>query len=104
VGHEASRLREHWDREARRKLAAGRHPLAFESLTTIADHATHLRTVAYLAKTARPAIVIATSGMCGGGRMRTRRTCSTSSGGCARRRGKCGSCMETFPPKRLSRR
>jgi Cft2 family RNA processing exonuclease len=35
-------LREHWDSEARRKLAAGRHPLAFEQLTTIDDHATHL--------------------------------------------------------------
>jgi metallo-beta-lactamase family protein len=64
-----AQLKQHWDKEARRKLAAGRHPLAFESLTTIADHATHLRTVAYLAKTARPAIVIAASGMCGGGRI-----------------------------------
>jgi metallo-beta-lactamase family protein len=64
-----ARLKDHWDKEARRKLAAGRHPLAFESLTTIADHATHLRTVEYLAKTARPAIVIAAGGMCGGGRI-----------------------------------
>jgi metallo-beta-lactamase family protein len=38
-------LRAHWDSEARRKLSAGRHPLAFEQLTTIDDHATHLRSV-----------------------------------------------------------
>ncbi len=35
-------LREHWDQEARRKLAAGRHPLAFDQMLTIGDHATHL--------------------------------------------------------------
>ncbi len=62
-------LREHWDSEARRKLVSGRHPLAFEQLTTIDDHASHLRTVDYLARTARPAIVIAASGMCSGGRI-----------------------------------
>lgn len=62
-------LRDHWDQEARRKLAAGRHPLAFEQMLTIDDHATHLRTVDYLARTARPAIVIAASGMCSGGRI-----------------------------------
>lgn len=64
-----AQLRQHWDSEARKKAATGRHPLAFEQLTTIDDHATHLQTVAYLAKTARPAIVIAASGMCSGGRI-----------------------------------
>ncbi len=64
-----ARLREHWDNEARRKLTAGRHPLAFEQLTTIDDHATHLRSVEYLSRSARPAIVIAASGMCSGGRI-----------------------------------
>ncbi len=62
-------LKAHWDAEARRRLNAGRHPLAFEQVTTIPDHATHLRTVDYLARTARPAIVIAASGMCSGGRV-----------------------------------
>jgi metallo-beta-lactamase family protein len=38
-------------------------------LLTIDDHATHQRTVEYLAKTGRPAIVIAASGMCSGGRI-----------------------------------
>jgi metallo-beta-lactamase family protein len=63
------RLREHWDEEAKRRLSVGRHPLAFDQLTTIDSHATHLQTVDYLAKTARPAIVIAASGMCSGGRI-----------------------------------
>ena len=62
-------LREHWDREARRKLAAGRHPLVFDQMFTIGDYATHLRTVDYLTRTARPAIVIAASGMCSGGHL-----------------------------------
>jgi metallo-beta-lactamase family protein len=64
-----NQLRDHWDREARRKLDAGRHPLAFDQLLTIDDHATHLNTVEYLTRSARPAIVIAASGMCSGGRI-----------------------------------
>jgi len=63
------RLREHWDREAKRRLRAGRHPLDFEQLLTIDDHETHRRTVDYLARTGRAAIVIAASGMCAGGRI-----------------------------------
>lgn len=63
------RLRHLWDREARRRVGGGRHPLAFEQLLTINSHDDHLQTVAYLAKTARPAIVIAASGMCSGGRV-----------------------------------
>ncbi|MBK1719640.1 MBL fold metallo-hydrolase RNA specificity domain-containing protein [Thiocystis violacea] len=64
-----ARLRAHWDGEARRRLGAGRHPLDFEQMLTIDDHATHLRTVDYLARSARPVIVIAASGMCSGGRI-----------------------------------
>lgn len=64
-----ARLRDHWDKEARRKLAAGRHPLDFAQLTTVDDHATHLGAVDYLARSGRPAVVIAASGMCGGGRI-----------------------------------
>ena len=62
-------LKRHWDAEARRTLARGRHPLAFEQLTTVSTHDDHLRTVAHLARTAYPAIVIAASGMCSGGRI-----------------------------------
>jgi metallo-beta-lactamase family protein len=62
-------LKPFWDAEARAKVKAKRHPLNFEQLLTIDDHATHLQTVEYLVKTARPAIVIAASGMCTGGRI-----------------------------------
>jgi metallo-beta-lactamase family protein len=58
-----------WDKEAKKRKASGRHPLSFEQLTTIDDHQTHLATVNYLQKTARPVIVIAASGMCAGGRI-----------------------------------
>ncbi len=63
------KLRRFWDKEARRRLKQGRHPLSFDSLLTIDDHATHEQTVKYLAKTARPTIVLAASGMCSGGRV-----------------------------------
>lgn len=64
-----AKLKPHWDAEARRKADAGRHPLAFEQLTTIDDHHSHLRMVDALARSAQPAIVIAASGMCSGGRI-----------------------------------
>ncbi len=62
-------LEPYWDAEARRRTRAGRHPLDFDQLTTIDTHEDHLRTVDYLAKTKRPAVVIAASGMCTGGRI-----------------------------------
>lgn len=62
-------LRPFWDNEAQRRLRAGRHPLSFEQLTTIGTHREHLRTIAYLRKSRRPAVVVAASGMCAGGRV-----------------------------------
>lgn len=62
-------LRRHWDREARARLASGRHPLAFEQLVTVASHADHTRMVNYLAHRRQPALVLAASGMCAGGRV-----------------------------------
>jgi metallo-beta-lactamase family protein len=62
-------LASYWDAEAKRRVSAGRHPLDFEQVTTIDDHATHLQTVSYLQRQTRPAIVIAASGMCAGGRI-----------------------------------
>lgn len=62
-------LSDFWDAEARKKLRAGRHPLDFSQLVTINEHSTHLETVKYLKKTARPAIVISASGMCTSGRI-----------------------------------
>ena len=58
-----------WDGEAKRRVQRGRHPLSFEQLLTINDHQEHLRTIDYLKQSGRPAIVIATSGMCSGGRI-----------------------------------
>ncbi len=62
-------LERYWDKEAKRRVNAGRHPLSFEQVTTIDDHETHLQTVSYLQRQTRPAIVIAASGMCAGGRI-----------------------------------
>lgn len=58
-----------WDKEAKRELKHGRHPLSFEQLYTVDSHQEHCQTIAYLAKRAKPAIVIAASGMCSGGRI-----------------------------------
>lgn len=62
-------LRDCWDAEARRRLSSGRHPLSFEQLYTVDSHADHLKTVDYLARSGRPAVVIAAGGMCAGGRV-----------------------------------
>jgi len=58
-----------WDKEALGKLKQGRHPLNFEQLYTIDSHQEHLTVVKYLARCNKPAIVIAASGMCSGGRI-----------------------------------
>ncbi len=48
-----AQLKAHWDAEARRKLARGRHPLAFDQVQTVASHADHLRMVDQLARSGR---------------------------------------------------
>lgn len=58
-----------WDAEAKKKVSKGRHPLNFSQLYTIGDHKQHLSVMKALAKRNKPAIVIAASGMCAGGRM-----------------------------------
>jgi metallo-beta-lactamase family protein len=58
-----------WDKEAKCRLKQGRHPLNFDSLYTVDSHQEHLATIAYLSKRNKPAIVIAASGMCTGGRV-----------------------------------
>ena len=62
-------LKPFWDEEARALVAAGRHPLSFKQLTVINSHEDHLNAVEYLAKSHRPCVVIAGSGMCAGGRV-----------------------------------
>ncbi|MBS8240743.1 MBL fold metallo-hydrolase [Marinobacter lipolyticus] len=63
------RLRPYWDDEAMALVREGRHPLSFEQLTVIDDHRDHLEAVDYLARTNRPCVVLAGSGMCAGGRV-----------------------------------
>jgi metallo-beta-lactamase family protein len=62
-------LKPYWDEEAQGLLSSDRHPLSFEQITTINDHHEHLQTVDYLARSKRPCVVIAGSGMCTGGRI-----------------------------------
>ena len=64
-----NKLKPFWDSEAKRRLKQGRHPLSFEQLHTIDSHLQHLDVVQFLARTRQPAIVIAASGMCQGGRV-----------------------------------
>ncbi len=62
-------LEPYWDEEAQERLQADRRPLAFEQLLTVDGHESHMKMVRYLAESARPAVVIAASGMCAGGRI-----------------------------------
>ncbi|GHE19718.1 MBL fold metallo-hydrolase RNA specificity domain-containing protein [Halomonas urumqiensis] len=62
-------LKPWWDAEAHQRLRSGRHPLSFDNLYTVDEHATHERTVDYLTTSGRPAVVIAASGMVSGGRV-----------------------------------
>jgi len=62
-------LKPFWDEEAHARLRQGRRPLAFDTLLTIDSHHEHLKMVHHLARSGRPAIVIAGSGMCNAGRI-----------------------------------
>lgn len=62
-------LKDHWNEEAQARVQAGRRPLAFEQLITIDSHADHQKILNHLVASARPAIVIAGSGMCSSGRI-----------------------------------
>jgi metallo-beta-lactamase family protein len=62
-------LQPFWDKEALKRVGQGRNPLKFANLLTVDSHSDHLSMVRHLAQSARPAIVIAASGMCSGGRI-----------------------------------
>ncbi len=62
-------LQPYWDKEAKLRLKQGRHPLSFSQLHTVDSHAQHMALVQFLASTRQPAVVIAASGMCEGGRV-----------------------------------
>jgi len=62
-------LKPFWSQEALERVESGRRPLDFEQLIRVDSHEAHVRMVQHLARTARPAIVVAGNGMCSGGRI-----------------------------------
>lgn len=62
-------LKPFWSQEALGRVESGRRPLGFEQLIKVDSHDAHMRMVQHLARSARPAIVIAGNGMCSGGRI-----------------------------------
>jgi metallo-beta-lactamase family protein len=62
-------LQPFWNQEALKRVKSGRRPLGFEQLITVDKHGDHMRMVQHLARTARPAVVIAGNGMCSSGRI-----------------------------------
>ncbi len=62
-------MQEYWGIEAQRVLRTDDQPLVFENLTTVGGHREHRDILDYLEERRLPAIVIAGSGMCTGGRV-----------------------------------
>ena len=62
-------MQEHWSEEARDVLTVDNQPLVFKNLVEIDASKDHLAVVDYLRRTKKPAVVIAGSGMCTGGRI-----------------------------------
>ncbi|WP_153555373.1 MBL fold metallo-hydrolase RNA specificity domain-containing protein [Roseimaritima sediminicola] len=62
-------LQAYWGEEAQAVLRTDDQPLVFNNLTTVGDHSEHMDTLGYLAEHRLPAVVIAGSGMCTGGRV-----------------------------------
>ena len=58
-----------WSEEAKQMLAVDDQLLVFDNLTTVADHHEHDSILDYLVHRELPAIVVAGSGMCTGGRV-----------------------------------
>ncbi|PHR65491.1 MAG: MBL fold hydrolase [Idiomarina sp.] len=63
------RLKSLWDEEAKQRLSDDRHPLNFERLHVVESHDQHMQIVELLRESGEPAIVLAASGMCSGGRI-----------------------------------
>lgn len=59
----------YWNSAAQARVEQGRKPLGFKQLINVDSRGDHLKVVNYLSSTGRPAIVIAGSGMCSGGRI-----------------------------------
>ncbi|MGR5306663.1 MBL fold metallo-hydrolase [Vibrio mediterranei] len=63
------RYRKLWSKEAQEKVLLGRRPLSFDQCIVVESHQEHTKIVNRLRVTGEPAIVIAASGMCQGGRI-----------------------------------
>ncbi len=62
-------LKDYWDEEAHEVLSVDRQPLVFKNLVEIENGGEHRSMISYLKRSGKPAIVIAGSGMCTGGRV-----------------------------------
>lgn len=62
-------MREFWDEEAKRILEIDDQPLVFKNLVNVDKHGHHQDLLDYLKSSGKPAVVIAGSGMCTGGRV-----------------------------------
>lgn len=58
-----------WDKESKRRLKRGDDPFLFPGILSIINHREHAKVIRRLKKEGGPAIVIAGSGMCTGGRV-----------------------------------
>ncbi|WP_281223059.1 MBL fold metallo-hydrolase [Photobacterium sanguinicancri] len=58
-----------WANEAKSRYSTGRHPLSFQQCIVIKSHAEHVALINRLQASAEPAIIVAASGMCTGGRV-----------------------------------
>jgi metallo-beta-lactamase family protein len=62
-------MKDYWSIEAQSSMQTDDQPLVFENLTTVGNHREHKDILSYLDERKLPAIVIAGSGMCTGGRV-----------------------------------
>lgn len=63
------RYRKLWSKEAKAKVLRGQRPLSFDQCIVVESHREHAKLVNRLAMSGEPAIVLAASGMCQGGRI-----------------------------------
>lgn len=63
------KMKDYWDEEANQVLSVDNQPFVFKNLVEIGDGSDSRETIAYLKRSNKPAIVIAGSGMCTGGRV-----------------------------------
>jgi len=64
-----SSMSRYWGDEAQATLLIDDQPLVFENLTTVNSHDEHIATIKHIERHELPAVVIAGSGMCSGGRV-----------------------------------